>query len=132
MARKPLAPQRRRRRRHEAAVIGEAGHAVEVHLVGPASNREAIGARVDLWSGGQRQCGAVRRGGGFMGASDSALHFGLGRETTVARVVVRWPDGTTSEHRDLAADARFVIRQSDATVKREPFLTSASTPSRVP
>ena len=49
-----------------------------VRLVGRSPNREALGARVELHAGGRTQVGVVRRGGGFMAASDTALHFGLG------------------------------------------------------
>jgi hypothetical protein len=103
-------------------------HVTEIRLVGRPPNREALGACVVVEAGGHSSCGVVRRGGSFLAASDVALHFGLGRATAIDRIVVRWPDGTTSAHCDLPADARLVIRQGERSVKPEPFLAS---PSRV-
>jgi hypothetical protein len=107
-------------------------HAAEVRLVGRPPNREAIGARVEIQARGQSSCGIVRRGGSFMAASDVVLHFGLGPETTIDRLVVCWPDGTTSTHCNLPGDARLVIQQGDLGMKHQPFLISASNPSSEP
>jgi hypothetical protein len=67
-----------------------------------------------------------------MAASAVALHFGLDRETTVDRIVVHWPDGTTSTHRASPSDARLVIRQGDPSVEAEPFATIPSNPDAAP
>ena len=53
---------------------------------------------------GTDQLGVVRRGGGFLSASDSALHFGLGTATSIDRIVIRWPDGSTSQYENLPGD----------------------------
>jgi hypothetical protein len=106
--------------------------AVIVRLAGAPPNREALGARVELWTGGQAQTAVVRRGGGFLAASDASLHFGLGRAGSVKRVVVRWPDGSSSEHTGLPADALLVIRQGDQNVSARPFLTTEPDPGSEP
>jgi hypothetical protein len=67
-----------------------------------------------------------------MAASDAALHFGLGRDGRVDRVVVRWPDGSSSEHTGLPADALLVIRQGDPNVSVRPFLPTEPHPGREP
>ena len=100
------------RRVHSAATI---------RLIGRPPNREAIGARVEVTAAGRAQIGVVRRGGGFLSASDAALHFGLGEATAIDRVVVRWPDGTTSRYNDLAVDATLILRQGEAGVQTIPF-----------
>jgi hypothetical protein len=107
-------------------------HAAAVRLIGKSPNREALGARVELQAGGPTQVGVVRRGGGFMAASDATLHFGLGRSAAVSRVMVHWPDGTTSTHSDLPADAKLVIRQGDPDVKSDPFRKSILNSIREP
>jgi hypothetical protein len=113
------------RRVHSAAAI---------RLVGRPPNREAIGARVEVRAGGRSQLGVVRRGGGFLSASDSVLHFGLGQATAVDQVVVRWPDGTTGRYNDLPADATLILRQGERGVRMIPFAVRGPrrvhTPSR--
>jgi hypothetical protein len=100
------------RRVHSAATI---------RLIGRPPNREAVGARVEVHAAGRTQLGVVRRGGGFLSASDSALHFGLGQATAIAEVVVRWPDGTVSRYNDLLADATLIFRQGEQGVRTIPF-----------
>ncbi|WP_435007174.1 CRTAC1 family protein [Tundrisphaera lichenicola] len=108
-------------------------HASAIRLVGNSPNREAIGARVELQAGpGPRQSAVVRRGGGFMGASDPTLHFGLGGASVIEKAIIRWPDGSISEYGELPVDARLVIRQGDPDVHPEPFQRPDPPSSRVP
>ena len=74
-----------------------------LRLVGTQSNRDAIGARVQLFLEGQTQplIRTVYTGVGYISQSTKWLHFGLGREATVARVVVRWPGGETETFRGI-------------------------------
>src|SRR5262249_7176936 len=96
--------------------------ATTIRLVGRPPNREAIGARVEVQAGGRIQVGLVRRGGGFLSASDVALHFGLGEATVIDQVIVHWPDGTTSRYNDLPPDAALILRQVDEVVRTIPFV----------
>ena len=57
------------------------------------SNRSAIGAQVTLFWNGQQQVQEVSGGSGFAAQNDRRLHFGLGRNPHVERVVIRWPSG---------------------------------------
>jgi hypothetical protein len=68
-------------------------HWIGVDLEGTASNRSAIGARVDVYWGGHRQVQVVSGGSGFSAQSQRPLHFGLGTATAVDRIVVTWPSG---------------------------------------
>ena len=95
--------------------------AATIRLAGRHPNREAIGARVEVRAAGRAQVGIVRRGGGFLSASDSALHFGLGEASSIDSIVVRWPDGTTGRYNDLAVDATLVLHQGEDDVRTIPF-----------
>jgi hypothetical protein len=64
-----------------------------LHLVGVASNRSAIGAKVKLTAGGATQVSEVRGGGSYYSQNDLRVHFGLGAATSIDRVEVRWPNG---------------------------------------
>jgi hypothetical protein len=57
------------------------------------SNRSAIGAQVTLFWNGQQQVQEVSGGSGFAAQNDRRLHFGLGRNPHVEKVVIRWPSG---------------------------------------
>jgi len=93
-------------------LINEGGNAASwfaVTLVGTESNRDAVGARVELVAGGRTQLREVNPFGSFLSQSDYALHFGLGDVARVERLTVRWPSGTTEEFHDLEARRRLVI-----------------------
>lgn len=85
------------------------GHWLQIQLVGTRSNRDAVGARVLLEAGGQRQMRVLFTGAG--GGSQSSLiqHFGLGHRSRVDRIEIRWPSGTTQVLTDVAADQRLRV-----------------------
>ena len=70
-----------------------ANHWLGIRLVGTRSNRSAIGARVVVEGAKRNWVDEVRSGSSYNSSSDLRLHFGLGSETAVKRVSVRWPSG---------------------------------------
>ncbi len=68
------------------------GHWLGVKLRGTKSNRDGIGARVELWSGDKRQTQERIAASGYLSQNDSTLHFGLGA-TTPDKLVIHWPSG---------------------------------------
>jgi hypothetical protein len=74
------------------------GHWVELKLVGGAkSNRDAIGARVTVKAGAKTMIREVDGGNGYAGQSSQRVHFGLGTETRIAPVHIRWPSGAQQD-----------------------------------
>jgi hypothetical protein len=67
---------------------------------GPLS---AIGARVEVESGGRKQARDVAAGDSFLSSHDPRLHFGLGRAEKADKVVVSWPTGPTVVLHDVPA-----------------------------
>jgi len=72
---------------------GKKGNWITVKLVGTSSNRDAIGARVNVMAGTLDQMAEVRSGCCYLSQSDMRLHFGLGSLQKVDAVEVRWPGG---------------------------------------
>jgi hypothetical protein len=70
-------------------------HWLGLHLIGTTSNRSAIGARVTLHSAKRIWVDEVRSGSSYNSSSDLRLHFGLGAETRLDSIQVRWPNGAT-------------------------------------
>ena len=72
---------------------------VGLQLRGTRSNRDAIGASVQISSCGKTQFETVRNGGSYLSRNDPRLHFGLGACAKVDRVTVTWPqrDGAKGE-----------------------------------
>ena len=70
------------------------GHWLIVDLVGTASNRSAIGARVRVETPAGSQIREIRSGGSYQSQNDLRAHFGLGGAEEVDVLRVRWPNGT--------------------------------------
>jgi enediyne biosynthesis protein E4 len=66
---------------------------IEFELEGTSSNRSAIGAQVTLFWNGQKQVQEVSGGSGFAAENDRRLHFGLGTNPQIEKVLIRWPSG---------------------------------------
>ena len=92
---------------------GPAGHFVTIKLDGmpPGSNRDGVGARVSVTSGGRTQVRQRTGGGSFLSASEGFLHFGIAGATEVERIEVRWPSGRVDRYDHLAADLGYRLRE---------------------
>ena len=113
-------------------------HFLALHLEGngTTSNRDAIGARVEVlvrgpWSVVRGTTGkhnpttdqkprlvrTLRAGEGFLTQSSKVIHFGLGTASSIERVVVRWPDGQVEEFGELEIDRRYKIKQGSGSAQ---------------
>ncbi len=84
-------------------------HWISLELVGPAHNRQAIGARVELQAGERTQVREVRSGGSVLSQSDLRPHFGLGTFLGEVEVRIRWPDGSRQTARTRELDRSWKI-----------------------
>ena len=104
-------------------------HHLSVRLIGTISNRDAIGARVELHLKEQASENSrpathrspliktVRAGDAFLAQSSKWVHFGLGDLTEIDRLVVRWPSGNQEEFRGLKADGRYEVHEGSGQVR---------------
>jgi hypothetical protein len=80
---------------------------------GLASNRSAIGARVELHWNGVVQAQEVAAAAGFSAQNQRRLHYGLGAAGAVDRVVIRWPSGATQTIERPEVDRLHRVREPD-------------------
>jgi hypothetical protein len=84
---------------------------IRFHLIGTKSNRDAIGAKVQIHYNGQIASRMVRSGSSYLSQSELPLTFGLGKRDRIERVVIEWPSGGTEEHLNLAAGKAFQVTE---------------------
>ncbi|MDR3637913.1 MAG: FG-GAP-like repeat-containing protein [Isosphaeraceae bacterium] len=90
----------------------ERAHFITIQLEGTTSNRDAVGARVDVVPAtGRRQVAQRTGGGSFQSASEGRLHFGLGASDRVDTVEVRWPSGRRDRYEGLQADRIYRLQE---------------------
>ena len=87
---------------------GPLGHYLQIELVGNQSNRNGIGARLIAVSDGLRQVREILGGRGFE-QDEMVAYFGLGVQTQVDTLTVRWPSGQVDMLTDIPADQRIRV-----------------------
>jgi enediyne biosynthesis protein E4 len=91
-------------------VTASAGNWLKVRLVG-TSNRDGIGATVEVTVNGQKQKSERVAGSGYLSQDDWRLHFGLGAATKADRIVVNWPGGKRQVLENVSAGQVLTIRE---------------------
>ena len=93
--------------------------AVKLSGNGETTNRDAVGARVQLYLKNQQVplIRSVRAGDAFLSQSSSWLHFGLGPNASIEKLLVRWPGGTQESISGIEPGERFLVTQGVAAAK---------------
>ena len=91
---------------------GSEGGWLGLELRGVANNRDAIGARVVMETGGRTLVREVRRSASYLSASDPRLLFGLAGAEVAERVEIHWPSGTIQKLEQIPANQYLVIEES--------------------
>jgi hypothetical protein len=89
-----------------------AGHWLLVELQGVKTNRQGLGAEVGvLRAGGKTLWRRSHPDGSYVSSSDPRVHFGLGGDTKIDGVVVRWVGGSAEVFRSVKADSIVKLRE---------------------
>jgi enediyne biosynthesis protein E4 len=90
---------------------------LRVRLVGSASNRDAIGAKVTLTlADGTKPWAAVRSGSSYCSQSELPLTFGLGAQKKVEAIEVVWPNGKSEKLPGAAGNRLITIEEGKGVV----------------
>jgi hypothetical protein len=87
---------------------GGSSHWLTITLRGTRSNRDGLGARVQV--NGQTRFATTA--GSYASANDKRLHFGLGSAKS-AKIEVFWPSGTHQVLNDISADQFLDVREPE-------------------
>lgn len=79
------------------------GHWLGIRLRQSGGNTRAIGARVEVRSGGRVQTARVG-GGSYLSQHAGDLHFGLGVAAAPVEITIHWPDGSVETHGEIRTD----------------------------
>jgi len=83
---------------------------IRFRLAGTKSNRDAIGAMVRIYNGGETSSRLVKSGSSFLSQSELPVTFGLGHRVGIDRAVIAWPSGRSEEYKNLGA-GRYVCTE---------------------
>ena len=97
------------------------GHWLAIRLTGTKSNRDGIGAVVQVTAGTQKQSQLVKTGSSYLSQSELPLTFGLGAAKGPLEVRVTWPGGAVDVVQVPAANVQVTIRQGAGAVESTPL-----------
>jgi len=97
----------------ENEATGGAGlqKSVRVKLVGAKSNRDGIGAVVQVTAGGETQSQMLRSGSSYLSASELVLTFGVARHDKAEAIEVKWPSGTVDKLADVETERTVTVTE---------------------
>ncbi len=99
--------------RNNSEISGN-NHYLRVKLTNKKSNQSIFGAKIQLSQQDQSQWYEFTNVRGMYSTSENVAHFGLGAETTIKELVVTWPDGNISRHKQLGVDQEIIIDYQQA------------------
>ena len=83
-------------------------HRIKITLRGTDSNVQGYGAVVQIGD----QMRWFNPHNGFMSANEPSIHFGLGDQSTIPEIVVRWPSGIVQTVTNVAANQLITITET--------------------
>lgn len=88
-------------------VSPDANHWLGVKLTGTHSNRDGIGARLNIGNQWNEMTSAVS----YASSSLDPVHFGLAHNTRVETLQIQWPDGKKQVLKNVTADQTVQVRE---------------------
>jgi len=93
--------------------LHNANRFLRLRLTGTKSNRDAIGAVVRIYHGGETQMRTVRGGSSYLSQSELALTFGVGKSDRIDRLAVEWPSGATQEFKNISTARAYELHENE-------------------
>jgi hypothetical protein len=100
---------------------------VKFNLEGLVSNKDAIGARVEIYGDFGIQVREVRAGRSFSSMSTLAVHFGLGQHESIDQVIVKWPSGIITIINDPSINTSIDVVETSCVISPSVLIVDGST-----
>lgn len=84
---------------------------LSIKLVGTKSNKDAIGAKISVKSGGITQTKEILSGSSFMSQNSLIQTFGLAKRQSADEITVKWPSGKTQIFKGIEANQKITIEE---------------------
>lgn len=97
-----------------------AGHSVEFKLAGHVPNRDGIGSEIHIETVSGTQVRQLYTEHGVVTSEPPIVHFGLGKDTVIKKLTIRWPLGDVQTFENLPADRLYTITEAPFPGGRQP------------
>ena len=102
-----------------------ANHSIAFQLRGTESNRDAIGARVDVDGQTKWLCA----GSEFLSQHSKRLLFGLGATAVAKTITIKWPSGHQQQLGSCDAGKTYFVTEGSDQISSEPFRAARPLPA---
>jgi hypothetical protein len=83
--------------------VSNGNRSLRIRLTGVKSNRDAIGASIQVFTRDGRQSLMIKTGSSYLSQSELTATFGIAHRDKADRLVISWPSGATQEFKNIAA-----------------------------
>jgi hypothetical protein len=90
---------------------GNQNNWIMLNLVGTSSNRDGIGSRIKVTSGGLVQTAQKKSTTGYLSQNDPRIHFGLARNEMIERIEIIWPSGKLQLLENIKANQILTVKE---------------------
>lgn len=94
---------------------------IVINTQGVESNRNGIGARVEITSALGTQIRDVRSGEGFRYMSTLNTHFGIGQDTEIQSLTIYWPSGIIDIIENPEINTAHLVIEGETVLRNEDF-----------
>ncbi|HNP06644.1 MAG TPA: FG-GAP-like repeat-containing protein [Cyclobacteriaceae bacterium] len=106
--------------------VGNSNNWIKIKLKGEVSNKDGIGAKVQIKSNDTWQTRFVEAQSGFSAQNPLTSHFGIGAASTIDSIIINWPSGLDQKLGSLEINRLWVINeingiQQSQTIEFEPI-----------
>ena len=89
-------------------------HWLTLNLIGHTSNRDAIGAEIQVTTSTGVQTVTVSTAGSYLSSNDKRAHFGLGSDAVAKSIRIRWPSGITQTLEQIPGNQILKVDEASA------------------
>ncbi|MFN8255876.1 MAG: CRTAC1 family protein [Bacteroidales bacterium] len=83
-----------------------------INLIGTKCNRDAIGARVKVFTKDKVQSSQRRTTSGYLSQNDPRLHFGLAKDSIVSKIEIKWPSGKLQVLENVKVNQILTVKEN--------------------
>ncbi|MDA0973475.1 MAG: FG-GAP-like repeat-containing protein [Bacteroidetes bacterium] len=84
-------------------------HWVKVHLEGTVSNRDGIGALIEVWANGEKRIDQTTCTSSHLSQDSNSYPFGLGNYPQADTIIIRWPSGIVNKVYGVPCEHRIHV-----------------------
>jgi hypothetical protein len=106
---------------------GNTNNWVKIYLEGVISNKNGIGARVEIYGAWGKQIRDIKAGRSFAPGSHLCAHFGLGQAQEIEQIIVRWPSGMVTTLDNATINTTHVLYELGCMLPQSTVTASGPT-----